>query len=235
MLCLASKETLKCHIFKRSLARCDKMRWNEWFLRFSCNKWDFRAKNYKTSCSHVPHMGGHRLWFNESSWTEAGLIGVKQPVGLVSLQLHQAEASPPLREVLEVQQLSLSCRKCELCSVPGRPLRFKLKNIIQQYSWENNVLKEQEEEEEDLLPVWMIYCWFTELMELLLLWGMWRVKIRTILWEERVWWRETAEALTWEKVCELEALKSCFWSETRAAASSLIVTSEADIPTPDCR
>lgn len=43
--------------------------------------------------------------------------------------------------------------------MPGRPLRFKLKNIIQQYSWENNVLKEQEEEEEeDLLPVWMIYC-----------------------------------------------------------------------------
>lgn len=44
-----------------------------------------------------------------------------------------------------------------------RPLSFKLKNIIQHYSWENNVLKEQEEEEEELLPVWMIY-WFTQLM-----------------------------------------------------------------------
>lgn len=48
-----------------------------------------------------------------------------------------------------------------------QPLR--LKSIIQQYSWENEVLKEQEEEE--LLPVWMIYCLFTDLMELLR--GMW--------------------------------------------------------------
>lgn len=48
---------------------------------------------------------------------------------------------------------------------------FKLKNVIQRDSQENNVLKEQEEEE--LLPVWMIYCLFTELMGAAAVVGMW--------------------------------------------------------------
>lgn len=67
---------------------------------------------------------------------------------------------------------------------------FKLKNIIQQDSWGRNVLKDQEEEEEELLPVWMIYCLFTELM------GAGaaaeecgRVEIRTIPSQEEEWWR----------------------------------------------